>query len=84
MCHAAVASPKDAGRHLGEAGQAVGDAFDGAQPHGGGAQGREERGQDGGGDFVRPIAEQRRQPDAENGTIEPGNSWTWRVVRHDC
>ena len=60
-----------AGRHLGEAGQPVGDAFNHAQPCRRRAHGREKRGQDGGGDFVRPVAEQRRQPDAEDGAVEP-------------
>jgi hypothetical protein len=64
-----------AGRHLGEAGQTVGNAFNHAQPRRRRAHGSEERGQDGGGDFVRPVAEQRRQPDAEDGAVEPAEAW---------
>ena len=68
-----------AGTHFGEAGKAVGNAFDEAQPCGGGAHGRQERGKDGGGRFMRPIAEERRQTDAEHGAIKPANGGAARA-----
>src|SRR5438876_2532826 len=71
-----------------EAGESVGNAFDGAKPRRACADGREKRGQHGGGGFVAPVAEQACEADAENGAVEPGlfgrgilHVWDAKVVR---
>src|SRR5690242_6148808 len=61
-----------AGGKFCEAGEAVGDSFDGAEPDGTGADDGEKGGKDGGGGFVGPIGEKGSEADAEDGAVEPG------------
>ena len=60
--------------HFGEAGHAVGNAFDQSQPRGRRAKGRQESGHDRGGRFVGPIAEQGSQTHAQDGSVEPARA----------
>src|SRR5258708_34691895 len=61
-----------AGSKFCEAGEAVGDAFDGAEPDRARADGGQECGEHGGGGFMAPVAEQASEADAEDGAVEPG------------
>ena len=56
---------------FGEAGKAVGRAFDGAEPARPGAQRDQQARQHRSGHFVRPVAGQAGQPRAQHGAIEP-------------
>jgi hypothetical protein len=56
---------------LGKAGEAVGEAFDDAEPGGAGSNNGEESRQDGGGGFVAPVGEERCEADAEDGAVKP-------------
>src|SRR5712691_7612242 len=55
-----------------KAGEAIGDAFDGAEPGGTRADRGEERRQHGGGRFMAPVAEEAGETDTEDGAVEPG------------
>ena len=57
---------------FGEAGEAVGDALDGAEPCGARANRGEKCGQNGCCGFVAPVAEETGETDAEDGAVEPG------------
>src|SRR5712692_1807615 len=59
-------------RQFCEAGETVGNAFDGAEPGRSRANGREERRQDCRGGFVAPVAEEAGEADAKDGAVEPG------------
>ena len=59
------------GSHFREARQTIGHAFDDAQPDGGDSERGEERGHRRRRDFVRPIAKERSEADAEDGGVEP-------------
>ncbi len=61
-----------AGSKLREAGEAVGDPFDRAEPCWPCANGREKSRQHRGRRFVTPVTEEARQADAEHGAVEPG------------
>src|SRR3989442_9800387 len=55
-----------------EAGEPVGDAFDGAEPDGARADGGQECGEHGGGGLVAPVAEEAGEAGAEGGAVWPG------------
>src|SRR5258708_15994600 len=61
-----------AGGKFCEAGETVGDAFDGAKPDGTCADGGEEGGEHGCGGFVARVAEEAGEADGEEGAIETG------------
>src|SRR5258708_25931987 len=61
-----------AGGKFCEAGETVGDAFDGAKPDGTCADGGEEGGEHGCGGFVAPVAEEAGGAYAEGGAVWPG------------
>src|SRR5262249_45227952 len=60
------------GDEFGATREAVGDAFDGAEPGWPRANRPEKRGQNGGRCFVAPIAEQAGEANTENRAVEPG------------
>src|SRR5438094_8729426 len=55
-----------------EAGESVGNAFDGAKPRGTRTDGGEKRWEHGGWGFMAPVAEQACEAGGENGAGEPG------------
>src|SRR6267143_686987 len=69
-----------AGGKLCEAGEPVGDAFDGAEPDRACADGSQKRREHGCGGFVAPVAEEAGEADAEDGAVEPG--LFFRGIRH--
>ena len=71
-----------------EAGESVGNAFDGAKPRGTRTDGGEKRWEHGGCGFMAQVAEQAGEADAEDGAVEPGlfgrgilHVWDAKVVR---
>ena len=73
-----LATPQTVGviarRHLRETGEAIGNALDNPEPRRRHPERGEKRGHRRGRDLVRPIAEERRQSDTENGAVEPRES----------
>ena len=61
-----------AGGEFGEAGEAVGDALDGAEPHRPCADGRQKRRQHCCRDLVAPVAEEAGESHSEDGAVQPG------------
>ena len=59
------------GTHFCKARDSVGNSFNQAEPNRRRAECRQKCRHDGRGDFVRPIAQQRRQPNAEHRPVEP-------------
>lgn len=68
-----------AGGKFCEAGEAVGDTFDGAEPDRTSADGGEEGGEDRGGGFMAPVAKEAGEADAQDSAVEPG-LFFWAVV----
>ena len=64
-----------------ETGEAVRDSFDGAEPGRACANRGEEGGQNRGGGFVAPIAEEAGETDTEDGASEPGLFFTESGMR---
>lgn len=60
-----------AGGEFREAGEAVGNAFDGTEPGRASADYSEKCGENSGSDFVAPVAEKAGEADAEHGGGEP-------------
>lgn len=60
-----------AGGEFREAGEAIGNTLDGAKPGRSRADGGQKSGEDSGGGFVAPVAEETGEAHAEDGAVEP-------------